>query len=321
LDYFNKAITPIDINGNPIIPKKHGKQDAHGAVTAIPIEGVNTGAGGGEDEEEEEDEQARAYAAVPRLPVDKGIFRRKMPPAPAVQEKPAGKDVPPKKSSGLLASIWSMTEGGQFAPRPSDAPPASTGAGANVDGGPESGAAGAGAGGDAGDVAGQSSKKSGPDSPKKGMAGTSSKRSLLSALGFGSGHTNSERMSTKDELLLKNDDNFLEHRKLLMRRWRENMQSKHKEMSGVSDSFFDIPDKEQLEVGNPTFLCGVDHFFCVFVCYVHLDFSALHFYLTSAGTGEGLQRPRRSVPTPRTDRKACWGGDHCFQRGATMGIC
>jgi hypothetical protein len=207
--------------------------------------------------------------------VDKGIFRRKMPPAPVVQEKSAGEDVP-KKSSGLLASIWSMTEGGQYAPRPSDAPPASTGAGANVDGDPESGAAGAGGG--SGDIAGQSSKKSGPDSPKKGMAGTSSKRSLLSALGFGSGHSNSERMSTKDELLLKNDDNFLEHRKLLMRRWRENMQSKHKEMSGVSDSFFDIPDKEQLEVDNPTFCVVSFTFFCVIVCCVHLDSSPLLFY-------------------------------------------
>jgi len=42
-----------------------------------------------------------------------------------------------------------------------------------------------------------------------------------------SSRNNSSKHSANTPLLLKNDDNFLEHRKLLVQRWRENIKNKY----------------------------------------------------------------------------------------------
>ena len=42
-----------------------------------------------------------------------------------------------------------------------------------------------------------------------------------------SSRNNSSKHSSNTPLLLKNDDNFLEHRKLLVQRWRENIKNKY----------------------------------------------------------------------------------------------
>jgi hypothetical protein len=63
----------------------------------------------------------------------------------------------------------------------------------------------------------------------------SSSKSLLSRMGLKANTADANR-----PLLLKNDDNFLEHRKVLVQRWKDNIRSKGLDVSGHGDE-----DKEE----------------------------------------------------------------------------
>jgi hypothetical protein len=63
----------------------------------------------------------------------------------------------------------------------------------------------------------------------------SSTKSLLSRMGLKANTADANR-----PLLLKNDDNFLEHRKVLVQRWKDNIRSKGLDVSGHGDE-----DKEE----------------------------------------------------------------------------
>jgi hypothetical protein len=63
----------------------------------------------------------------------------------------------------------------------------------------------------------------------------SNSKSLLSRMGLKANTADANR-----PLLLKNDDNFLEHRKVLVQRWKDNIRSKGLDLSGHGDE-----DKEE----------------------------------------------------------------------------
>lgn len=83
-----------------------------------------------------------------------------------------------------------------------------------------------------------------------------SEHSLLSYVGLGSKANLSD---SNTPLLLKNDDNFLEHRKLLVQRWKDTIHEKYPPSPHAS---FHEQQRSQEEVsGRVFYLC------CLFVWY------------------------------------------------------
>ena len=285
MDYFNKSFTPLDVNGRPINnltkaqQQKEKEQRAQeqaeggGGEEGMSVEGRDLeqgGAGGGsarsgavkgpvtskgakvrpgaglkieieadeEEEEEEEEEPSGENAKIPLLPVDKGIFRRKLNPPPQASEEIAG-------------------EGGDGA--------GSAGGG---------GAGGANAASDSDLEAGNGSNNNSNNNSKKekerrnlvgrstshlsgvtegSASGGGSAQRLLSLIGLGSRHNsnvdtaNANATSANVPLLLKNDDNFLEHRKMLLQRWKDNLKDKSFLNQSTHSSFYE--SEKDTEVG------------------------------------------------------------------------
>ena len=207
LDYFNKSITPLDVHGRPVLTQQERADlalEQQISASGKPLSKAGSARVAAFDEENDEDD-----FAVPLLPVDKGIFRRKLA-AQTVDEEMglSGSAGGGSSSKGLLG------------------------------------------GGDE-----ESLDFGGKDGPKKGSLGKrmasikeasgsgGSAQSLLSFIGLGS--KNNSNVDPQMPILLKNDDNFLEHRKLLVQRWKENIRNKLLNQS-PHDSFYDSDKEEEV---------------------------------------------------------------------------
>jgi hypothetical protein len=223
MDYFNKSFIPLDVDGNPILSAAQQEDlalERDLEAAGFSASGKFSGAGAGTSDPNSpkrvkfplKDETDPEYE-VPLLSVDKGIFRRKV-----AHTGPAG---------------------------------AGAGAGAGAAADEETGLAGANGPVDmapTGDTPGDSSHGDSKKrlSPKPGRFRStsgeklhgSSSHSLMSMMGLKS---NSD---VNKPLLLKNDDNFLEHRKLLVERWKDNIKSKGLDSSNHNSSFHDDRDDE-----------------------------------------------------------------------------
>jgi hypothetical protein len=298
MDYFNKSFIPLDVDGNPILSASQQEDlalerdlEAAGFIASEKL----SGAGASDPNSPKhvkfpkKDETDPEYE-VPLLTVDKGIFRRKV-----THTTPGAGAVAADEETGLAAGD------GPVSMAPSS------------------------------DMAGDSNHGDSKKrlSPKPGRFRStsgdklhgSSSHSLMSLMGL---------KSTSDvnkPLLLKNDDNFLEHRKLLVERWKDNIKSKGLDSSIHNSSFHD--DRED-EVSVSLIFGGVvgGSYFAYFSSSSVLRTAVpdpgrlltLCFAISFlTGAGARLQHTGRSVPAPRAARQAGRRRGHRGHRGPAVG--
>jgi hypothetical protein len=241
MDYFNKSFIPLDVDGNPILTASQQEdltleRDLEAAGFSASSKFPGAGAGISDPNSPKrvkfplKDETDPEYE-VPLLTVDKGIFRRKVShtgtPGAGAGAGVVGRAAAADEETGLAGGNGpvEMTPAG-------DAP---------------------------GDSSHGDSKKR--LSPKPGRFRTASGEKLLGS----SSHSLMSLMGLKSTsdvnkpLLLKNDDNFLEHRKLLVERWKDNIKSKGLDNSNHNSSFRDERDDE-VGVLCPCYYPSVDCF-------------------------------------------------------------
>ena len=230
MDYFNKAISPIDINGNPI---RSGMQSTKSQAADIeaggdldnPFHSLKSSEVGSAHRtmaskhvamygEQSQQDDELGYEEIPLQPVDKGIFRRKLPtPTPQQQQQQVVPSDHDEETGDAMGGA--IAGAGSFRIKPGS-----------------------------GKVSGVSPDSADEDEAKKNMVPASSKlrnsansvRSMVSDyLGIATKTANSD---SNMPLVLKNDDNFLEHRKLLVQRWKDNIQDKMQNQSSFRDDRF-----------------------------------------------------------------------------------
>ena len=103
------------------------------------------------------------------------------------------------------------------------------------------------------------------------VVGGTSSRSFLGMLGLSKHNSTASAMNTSHShhsnksLLLKNDDNFLEHRKLLVQRWKQNIYNKYPKQqfspspspSSKHGSSFMYPDSTIQEDEEVSVMCSL----------------------------------------------------------------
>lgn len=250
MDYFNKSFIPLDVDGKPILSRAKQEQMALEEELEAAGFAVPGGGGGGEAVPVTLSSKIRASQAakliepketdenyeVPLLPVDKGIFRRKLgAPGAEASEEEANNYGNTVSALGTNSYVGGGVGGGSsarsvssnlgMAAGSSSAHPASS-----TQQQPQN------------DGDGEGSESDGEKKKHKSARLTSIKeehaastQSLLQRIGLSRNSTVSN-LSSNTPLLLKNDDNFLEHRKLLIQRWKDNIRNKYPRQPSPSPS-------------------------------------------------------------------------------------
>ena len=262
MDYFNKSFIPLDVNGNPILSATQQQ--------ALRLEQDLEEAGFGASDRQHIDLEQGEGEHIPLLPVDKGIFRRKGHQVTTTTADGADgtAELDPNHTSSINnngAGAGIHTNAAATATLNNNPNNTTTASGILPSFTPRSVSFRAGLG--LNDPSGLGSGLNDPsehsnmgrNTPKTPQSkqdlseeskghGASSSRSLLSIFGIKTStdnNNNNSNSSRNRPLLLKNDDNFLEHRKLLVQRWKDNIDSKQLDRSNHTNNNSFYEEKEQ----------------------------------------------------------------------------